>query len=207
MRSALATVDSSAAQIPRERSAHDFYVEAPETVDALLDAERFIEWVYDPACGTGNILKRCQLRGLRIFGSDLVARGFSPCAAPLDFLTHRTLGDNPPTNIICNPPFEHAEHFIKRALELATHKVAMLLRWSFCEGGTGRSEKARLRRWCLEEAPLARVYVFANRQSMPPGDFAGTAKGGAVAFGWLVWDHDHRGPATFHRLYSKGRPA
>lgn len=199
MRSALATVDSSAQQIPRERSANDFYREPAWAVHALLDAERFIEWVYDPACGTGNIPEVCKARGLKTFGSDIVDRGYG---AKLDFLTGpNPLDDARPTNIICNPPFEHAEHFIQRSLGLATHKVAMLLRWSFCEGGTGRTEKAKLRRWALEEAPLARVYVFASRVSMPPGDFQGDAKGGAVAFGWFVWGHDHRGPATFHRLH------
>lgn len=202
MRSNLATVDSSARQIPRERAADDFYCEPAWAVDALLEAERFVEWVYDPACGRGNIPERCKARGLKVLASDLVSRGYGH--TPLNFLTHQPLEDAAPTNIICNPPFELAEYFIKRSLELATHKVAMLLRWSFAEGGTGKTEKQKLRRWCLEEAPLSRVYVFANRVSMPPGNVSVSAKGGAVAFGWFVWDHDHRGPATFHRLH---RPA
>ena len=108
-------------------------------------------------------------------------------------------------NIICNPPFHLAERFIDRALLVTRRKVAMLLRWSFAEGGTGRSEKSHLRRRVLDEAPLSRVYVFANRVSMPPGNGAVAAKGGAIAFGWFVWDHDHYGPATFHRLHRAPR--
>lgn len=183
MRSNLATVDSAAAQIPRERSAQDFYREPAWAVEALLNAERFVGLVWDPACGTGNILKACRRREMLTVGSDIVDRGYDDFAGMYNFATQTDALVDRVDNIICNPPFELAETFIKNGLGWATSKVAML------------------RRWALEEAPLSRVYVFASRVSMPPGDFQGDAKGGAVAFGWLVWDHDHRGPATFHRLH------
>lgn len=200
MRSALATVDSGAAQIRRERSAHDFYREPRWSVDALLDAEPFEGLTLDPACGSGNIPLALMARRIFCVGADIVYRNF-PGAIITDFLTSDFAA---PRNIICNPPFADAEFFIKKALDLATHKVAMLLRLSFLEAGTGRTVKAKLRRWALEEAPLSRVLVFADRVSMPPGDFEGEAKGGAVAFAWLIWTQGHSGPATFGRLH---RPA
>lgn len=200
-RSALATVTTSAARKPRDRETLDWYKEPSWAVDALLDAERFFGSIHDPACGGGNIPDRCRARGLHATGSDLVDRGW-PDTGILDFT--KATGDDfsdPPTSIVCNPPFELAEYFVRSALAIAKHKVAMLLRWSWCEGGTGTSEKSKLRRWALEQAPLSRVYVFAPRVSMPPAGQGIEAKGGAVAFGWLVWNHDHRGPATFGRLH------
>lgn len=203
--SALATVDSSAMQTPRARQANDWYREPAWAVDALLDAERFVGSIHDPACGAGMIPDRCRARDLYATGSDIVDRGWPDvgildfaAAAPDDF-------SDRPDNIICNPPFELAECFIDHALGIARFKVAMLLRLAFLEAGTDpRKPKSVLRRRVLEEAPLARVLVFASRVSMPPGDVAVEAKGGAVAFCWLIWDHDHRGPATFGRLHRTG---
>jgi len=202
---ALATVDSAVNLAPRERAKGDFYCEPAWAVDALIDAERFVGNVYDPACGRGNIPERFRLRGFQAHGSDIADRGYQ-MERCRDFLGPGIVSAIPISNIVCNPPYEAAEYFIKRALDLARFKVAMLLRWSFAEGGTGKTEKSKLRRWALDEAPLARVYVFANRVSMPPGDMAVEAKGGAVAFGWFVWDHDHQGPPTFRRLWKPTSP-
>src|SRR6185437_2409649 len=173
-----------------DRTGFDFYCEPRWAVDALLDAEHFFGPILDPACGKGNIVDTCWDRGLEARGFDIADRSRGRFSRG-DFLDTRTLV---PMSIICNPPFSLAERFIERALGLAQHKVAMLLRWSFAEGGTGRTAKAKLRAWCLDVAPLARVYCFANRVSMPPGDSALEAKGGAVAFGWFVWCKDHKGP-------------
>ena len=199
MRSALATVDSARPQVPRLRQQHDFYVEERWFVEALFDAERFTGPIWDPACGTGTIPKVARDRKLDFAGTDLVDRGFG--CAPVDFLapTNRDyLADN--FSIVCNPPFKLADRFIKRALDLGADRVAMLLRWSWAEGGVGNRASSKLHSRCLDEAPLARIYVAVNRVSMPPGDVAIEAKGGAIAFGWFVWDRRHSGPATFHRL-------
>lgn len=200
MRNALATVDSAVSLIPRARSANDFYVEERWFDDALLDAERFDGLVWDPAAGRDTIPTACRARDLPAMGSDLVDRGVDTVHAPFDFLDEPAHVLPRPENIICNPPFDLAERFIERALSLATRKVAMLLRWSFAEGGSLKTERGRLHSWCLDTAPLARIYVAVNRVSMPPGALAVEAKGGAVAFGWFVWEHGHVGPATFHRL-------
>jgi hypothetical protein len=200
VRSALATVDSSATLTPRARSANDFYVEERWFVDALLDAERFDGLVWDPAAGRDTIPSACRARDIPAMGSDLVDRDNLAVHAPFDFLDEPLHMLPRPENIICNPPFDLAERFIERSLSLATRKVAMLLRWSFAEGGSLKTARGRLHSWCLDEAPLARIYVAVNRVSMPPGDLAVAAKGGAVAFGWFVWEHGHKGPATFHRL-------
>jgi hypothetical protein len=183
---ALATVDSAVRQVQRERDKHDFYVEPAWAVEALLNVEGFQGEVYDPACGTGTIVEVCKKRGLDAWGTDLIARGYVPCvqtdfSKPVPDDCHDNV-----QNIVCNPPFRHAEVFIQNALLRAKFKVAMLLRLSFLEG--------QKRRALFEKSPLARVWVFSRRVSMPPGGQDIPAKGGAVAFCWLVWDHHWRGP-------------
>ncbi len=197
-RNALATVDSAVSLTQRERSAFDFYCEPRWAVDALLDAEPFSGLVWDPAAGRDNIPEACRARDIQALGTDLVQRGVASVTAPVDFLVSPIYR---PATIICNPPFALAERFIERALSLAERKVAMLLRLGFTEGGNwqtvenpARRERAKLRDWCLRTAPLARVLVFSSRVSMPPGDSAIEAKGGAVAFAWYVWVKGHEGP-------------
>jgi hypothetical protein len=196
MRSALATVDSAVTLTPRERSANDFYCEPRWAVDALLDVERFDGLVWDPAAGRDNIPQACRARDIQAIGSDLVARGEATVYAPLDFLGAADAPRFPrPENIISNPPYAFAEAFIERALSLASRKVAMLLRLSFLEG--------QRRGEMFQRTPLARVWVFSSRVSMPPGDVAVEANGGAVAFAWFVWEHGHSGPPSLGWLRRK----
>jgi hypothetical protein len=167
-----------------ERAAHDWYCEPPRAVDALLDAEQFIGEVLDPACGGGNIVQRCLARGIEAHGSDLVdrANGAFPI---LDFFDIA----EPVDNIISNPPYNVAEQFVLHALRLATRKVAVLVRSAFTEG------QGRLARLYTPHPPV-QIWQFASRISMPPGGTAIEAKGGSVAFCWVVWDTRSRGGRT-----------
>lgn len=190
----LATVDSSATLTPRTRQAEDFYREPAIAVDALIGAEEahggFPGTSFDPACGLGNIPDTMTRRGYLCGGSDIVDRGWrrdGPYGdlwlGAADFLKNESAA----ANIVTNPPFKLAEAFIAHSLTPWRLKVAMLLRLSFLEG-QGRAAM-------FKAHPPARVWVFSWRISMPPGDVAVEAKGGAVAFAWFVWDRHHKGPA------------
>lgn len=161
-----------------------WFVEPAWAVEALLDVERFSGVVYDPAAGSGTIPGVLCGRGYRATCSDLVDRG-NGIVGGADFLTmpERERVDN----IVSNPPYDQAEAFVRKALLIARYKVAFILRLSFLE--------SRRRREMFERTPLARVWVFSDRVSMPPGGRPDIeAKGGSVAYAWFVWDHDHRGP-------------
>lgn len=173
----LATVDSANATKSRTRAANDWYVEPEWAVEGLLDVQRFSGLVWDPACGKGTIPRVFRRHGHETMGTDLVDRGLG---ASQDFL--KTEGW-PVDNIVCNPPFNLAEPFLRHALRMSRHKIALLLRLSWLEG--------RGRAWVFNETPLAAIHPFAARVSMPPGAFEGTAKGGAVAFMWAIWDWSH----------------
>jgi hypothetical protein len=161
-----------------QRQPFDFYHEPHWAVEALLDVEPFEGLVLDPACGSGTIPLVCRRRGITATGSDIVNRGFGD---QVDFFERR----EPAANIISNPPFALVERFVEHTLTLATRKVAILGRLALLEG--------QRRRVLLERTPLARVWVFSRRVSMPPGGRDIPARGGSVAFAWFVWHQDHRG--------------
>lgn len=170
----------------------DWYVEPRWCVDLLLEAERFVGSVWDPACGGGNIVDACKARGMHADGSDIVQRAAS--FYPYDFLTGEGIEPfgGPPDNIITNPPYRQARAFIERALSIARFKVAVLVQQQF-PFSQGRYD-------LFTERPLARLYFLSTRPSMPPGAAldAGEVKasGGKTDYLWMVFDHDHRGPAT-----------
>lgn len=187
------------------RADADWYVEPPEAVDALFDAERFVGDVYDPACGTGTILHVASRRGHAVVGSDIRDRGgHIDCFFLRDFVTESDIGWTAfrssktislTENIVTNPPYGESEGFVRCALATARRKVAMLLRLSFLEG--------QMRAKMFRSTPLARVHVFSWRISMPSGEAlkrGAKPSGGSVAFAWFVWDHDHRGPPTINWL-------
>jgi len=187
----LPTIDSSARAAPRERSANDWYREPVWAIEGLLDVQRFSGLTLDPACGSGTIPTTFEARGLSCHGADLVDRAGGDYAV-MDFLTETRAGAV--DNVVTNPPFDLAEAFLSRALRLARHKVAFLLRLSWLEG--------RSRIWVYDSTPLCAVHPFAARVSMPPGGMDIEPKGGAVAFAWYVWDHSHPvgAPAVIRRV-------
>lgn len=178
-----------------ERDQHDHYVEPDWCVDLLLDNEEIVGGVWDPACGFGTIPKACGRRGITCIATDLIDRGYS--SRRLDFLT---AGAMPIDNIITNPPYKLTREFIDRALSLTRRKVAVIVPLKFLASNT---------RFPLftSEWPVSRIWVMSSRPSMLPGAalLAGQqAKGGAVDFCWIVFDHAHEGEPLIGWLKKQG---
>ena len=170
--------------IPSEdRERDDFYPTPAEGTRALLAVEKFDGAIWEPACGEGDISRVLESAGYDVVSTDLIDRGYGE--ARRDFLMEwRPLAPN----IVTNPPFKHAEEFVRKALDLTTGKVAMLCRLAWLEG--------KQRRELFEGTPLARVWVFAGRLSMHRGKLGETGQGGMLAFAWFVWEHGHQGPPS-----------
>lgn len=183
------------------RAADDWYVEPREATRALLAEEHFAGTIWDPACGEGRILEEVRNLGLECWGSDIVNRGADSGAeygisSPVDFLgDQRVLWGDDISCIITNPPYRLLTPFIERSLKVARWKVAIFCKLLSLEGIARLNELYR-------KHPLARVYVFADRQSCPPGGGV-EAKDTKLAHCWQVYEHGHKGPPTLHWLNTR----
>lgn len=162
-----------------ERKERDLY-ETPEWVTTALLAEGFRkpEAVWEPACGSGKMLRVLELLDAEVVGTDIHETGE-------DFLSFvGTAADA----IITNPPYEIAADFIDHALLLTEpHKgqVMMLLRTDFDHAKT----RARLFAGC---PAFAKKIVLTRRIKW----FEDSTGSPSFNHAWFIWDWKHSGPPT-----------
>jgi hypothetical protein len=168
-----------------DRDPHGHYVEPEWCSIRLFEEEHFGpagSLVFDPACGWGRILKSAQRAGYTALGADIVDRLDRKALGPITFAAGDFL-TRPPIpsvhSIVSNPPFNHIQEFCEQALEIATHKVAMLV----------PLRRLPAAHW-LARLPLETVWLLTPRPSVPPGSCiaAGHKPGGGTAdYCWLVF--------------------
>lgn len=181
-----------------ERSDHDFYIEPPRSVEQLLHSFDFgNDLIWDPCCGTGNILDISKIWGHPTFGSDIVDRHARHRFKRGNILTHISKipkEDGRETSVICNPPYggddkDLAEKIILRILEtFPVRRAAFILPIAF-QAGQKRWSRDRLGRY-----PKSHVGTYMERHTMPPGhmkDMASTT-GGMADYCVMVWTRPHR---------------
>lgn len=171
---------------------NDLYETPAVAVTALLGVEKLPECIWEPACGPGAIVRVLRTAGHIVYATDLVDYASrDQDEHGWDFLLEQQCPIGVQA-IVTNPPFKNGGEFAAHALKLAP-KVIMLLRLAFLE-----SER---RRDVLDRAPLARVHVFRKRlPMMHRKEWEGPKADSCMAFAWFVWDREHVGPATLHRL-------
>jgi hypothetical protein len=183
----------NAASSSRERG-HDPYDSGPEAAHALVDAEqtRLPRVLWEPACGTGDIVKALRLRGREVIASDLDS-DLPGAMLGVDFLMEYKLPDHRIQAIVTNPPFNLARQFVEHALTLCP-RVYMLLRLQFLEGQRRSS--------VLDDNYLARVLVFKNRlPRMHRRDWTGKRTAPTLCMAWFVWDRMRaKRPAIIRRI-------
>ena len=168
------------------REKDDFYATPPSATEALLSVELFDGPIWEPACGNGAISEVLKGAGHSVISTDLVDRGYGE--PRIDFLME-TRPQSP--NIVTNPPFKLGAQFVRKAVQLTTKKVAMLLKVPFLEG-IDRGD-------IFDELPFARLWVFRRRQTFLRGGVDPVTMngyGGMIAYGWFVWDHEFKGKPT-----------
>jgi hypothetical protein len=170
-----------------------FYVEPIWCSERLFATEKFAGAIWDPACGMGHIPRAAHRAGHATYATDIVNRGYQYFQGCVDFLTC----DRPyANNIVCNPPFNKCEQFVRRALGLADGKVAVI--WLL--------RRLNAAHW-LTSTPLARIYLLTPRPSMPPGHVIEAGEkpsGGTEDFCWLVFSHRHKGSPELQWLHRDG---
>jgi hypothetical protein len=168
----------------------DCYDTPPVAVQSLLQVERLPHRIWEPACGTGNIVNVLRAAGHEVIATDLNDRGCPNSLPRVDFLLPGPMIEC--EAIVTNPPFALAEDFVAVALDRAP-LVIMLLRLAFLE-----SER---RSHILDSGKLARVHVFARRlPMMHRAGWEGRKASSGMAFAWFVWDQAHHGPASIDRI-------
>ena len=116
----------------KNRAEADFYPTPESTTKALMEREKFEGDIYECACGDGSMSEVLKTYNPEVFSADIIGRGYG---YKQDFLKAIVKHNN----IITNPPYRYAKEFVLKAKELATKKVAMLLKLVFLEG-IGRYE-------------------------------------------------------------------
>lgn len=165
----------------RVREDKDFYSTDPQAIDYLLKHEKFSKYVWECACGNGNLSKRLEEHGHIVKSTDLIYRGYGERES-IDFLKQETLFEG---DIITNPPFKLANEFVLKALELSNRKVAMFCRIQFLE-----TQKRYLE--IFKDNPPKKVLVFVKRiKCFPNND--DTIKSSAICYCWIVWDKGWNG--------------
>src|SRR5262249_54346312 len=111
----------------------DLYDTPLEAVHALLKWEKLPPRIWEPACGTGNIVTVLRKAGHEVIATDLNDRGCPDSLSRVDFLFPLLFPIVPDADaIVTNPPFSLAEQFVAAALARAP-LVIMLLRLAFME--------------------------------------------------------------------------
>jgi hypothetical protein len=176
---------------------HDVHDTADVAIKALLRYERPPMNVWEPACGSGSIVRALRDRGHAVFPTDIRREGLIEGAnGGIDFLMEMKPIHATVRAVVTNPPYAIANQFIRKAVEWFPY-VAMLLSVGFLEGYDNPH-----RNWLLDDSGyLARVYFFKRRlPRMHREDWQGPKAAPTVFYAWLVWDWNHKGPATMHRI-------
>lgn len=172
-----------------DESGSDFYPTPAWATFALIDNESFDGDIWECACGDGAMSQVFKDAGLSVISSDLYDHGYGE--AGHDFLTT----DRRAANIITNPPYYNAEHFVAKGIKQAEEKFALLLRLAFLEG-------ANRARTVFHSCPPSRVWVFSERITFYPKGVKPKGSG-TTAYAWFVWDMTHQGASEL-RWFAPG---
>jgi hypothetical protein len=158
----------------------DFYPTDPFATRALCERESLQGVVWECACGDGRMSRVIEQHGqgvTAVVSSDKFDRGYGD--VEVDFLAVDPAQYGQINHIVTNPPYNVAEQFIWRALEIVDGKVCMLLRTNFLES----ERRYRL----FTTTPFAGIYQFSRRIQMFRNGHD-TGGSGMIAFAWFVWD-------------------
>jgi hypothetical protein len=113
-----------------------------------------------------------------VHGRDIVNYGW-PCTVIADYLAEPV--EMADVGIVSNPPFQHAEKFVRKAIRDKCTYHAWLLRLQFLES------VGRLPLW--REHPPARIWISSRRLPMMHREgWIGPRATSTQCFIWAVWD-------------------
>lgn len=169
-----------------ERAELDYYATDPKAVQMLLEREKFIFPIWEPACGGGHIADVLIDNGYKVKCTDIVDRGYKNQTETVDFLQINPTPRND-HDIITNPPYALAKEFVEHALDISQEsvKVAMLLKLTFLEGAK--------RKELFKKYPPKRIYVFSSRIGCWRNGIKPDKAQNAVCYAWFIWEKGYQG--------------
>ncbi len=160
-----------------ERKERDLY-ETPEWVtDCIVDYIDPDSHVWEPACGSGKMVRALNKRWTDVYGSDIETGH--------DFLKCNCMPSPHTTVIVTNPPYVFAREFIEHALRLTKPVegvVAMLLRTDFDHAKTRQHLFGECDQFHLKVVLTKRIKWFEDSKGQPSFNHA-----------WFVWDWQNVG--------------
>lgn len=160
---------------------NDFFPTPPWATRALCESlhiDKGLRTAWEPAAGEGHMVRPLSEYFDSVYASDIHDYGVG--YDTLDFMTAALTPR--PAWVITNPPFNQAEAFAIKGLEVATAGVALLVRTSFLEG-VGRHDRLFSQRG---KRP-ALILQFTERVPMHKGRLL--EKGStATSYCWILWD-------------------
>lgn len=176
-----------------ERSKLDYYGTDPRSTRALLEVEKFDDFIWEPCAGHHMMTNVLEEAGYDVMSTDIADYGFGDEIVNFLELPDEEFHDG---DIVTNPPYGLSTEFAVKALNIIKpgHKVAMFLRTLFLEG-CKRYEKL------FKENPPKTIYVFMNRQVSDKNDDFN--KGSAVSYSWFVWEKGFKGSPEIKWISTK----
>lgn len=171
----------------RKRVENDFYATPRNATEAILNMVNLKGSILEPAAGQGHIsvVLKEKYPYSEIVSTDLVQREERfgvHIEGGVDFLTYDFKRHF--DNIITNPPFNIAQEFIERGLQLANDKVIMFAKIQLLEGNK--------RKEMFDNAPLKYIYVFSKRvnplRNGEELDENGKQWASTMCFAWFVFE-------------------
>ena len=192
-----------------QREANDFYATDPRALEALLDncttktkvklheCTKKPFYIWECACGTGNLSQVLNDRKYNVFSSDKIDRGYGMDSVDFLDVTKNQLGSNelPCIKVILtNPPFSLANEFIMHALDiLPIGGIYIALMNLQVLAGIERYEKIYSNHWLRE------VYIFSKRircyKNNIPDNIAPI-----INYAWFVFEKGYNGSPTLFWL-------
>lgn len=165
-----------------KRVDNDFYATHPSALESFLKKlrEDRVELSYDIwecSCGQGHLSEVLKNWGYNVRSSDLINRGYGEIK---DFLATESLEYN--FDILTNPPYNLAEKFIEKGMELLgkERKLILFLKIQFLES------KKRLE--LFKKFPPKYVYVHSERQLASRNAEFDKYNTRSIAFIWIIWE-------------------
>lgn len=188
----LAGTNLAGVSTTRDRVDNDYYATPKNAIDAILNEVELKGSILEPSAGEGHIsvLLKEKYPNSEIISTDLIERKDKfnvGLQGNIDFLGHdfgRTFD-----NVITNPPFNLAQEFIEKALEVSNDKVIMFAKIQLLEGAK--------RRELFDKFPPKYIYVFSKRvnplRNGEELDEKGKPWASTMCFAWFVWEKKHDG--------------